>query len=261
MAAATLGIVAALTEMKMGKFKSKVNNHGEIEFEGGAGVNGTRKAHPVRIRIDELVQIDTNGNDLASCTEATNPTKPGMGWMKNKARKAAMKKRLRKFRGFANQTFVVGARKLKAAMRNGGGMKAAMQRFSASLPDAMGKMVIKLVMPEEAGEVDIGGEKQKLKIGDTKFNIEMSEWNWCDNSAFIDVYVVVSSKKHPMKRHPRGKTVPATYNLGDNMTLSFSGKVGHVNRYLYSLGVYPDFSLIIGTKMATFTYNLPNVLC
>ena len=38
-AAAMLGIVAALTEMKMGKFKSKVNNHGEIEFEGGPGVN------------------------------------------------------------------------------------------------------------------------------------------------------------------------------------------------------------------------------
>ena len=196
------------------------------------------------------MQVDSNGNDLASCTEATNTKKPGMGWMKNKARKAAIKKHLRKFRGFANQTFVVGARKLKAAMRNGGGMKAATQMFSASLSDAMGTLVIKLVMPEEAGEVDIGGEKQKLKIGDTKFDIEMSEWNWCDNSAFIDVYIVVSSKKHPKKRHPRGKTVPVTFNLGDNMTLSFSGKVSHENWYFYNLDAHPDFSLVFVNMIA-----------
>ena len=123
-------------------------------------------------------------------------------------------------------------------------MKAEKQKFSASLGDGIGKMTIDLALPEEDGDIDIAGEKQRLKKGDMKFNIEMSEWNWCDNAAFLDVYMKVQGKNKPKKRFDRSSTLPASYDMGDNKTVSFSGKVRSHDRNTTSLR-----RLVLRTRM------------
>ena len=233
-------LVTAKREMKMGNSLVEIGNTGEMEFRrraGGMG-NASEDEHPVKIKMDELVQVDKDGNALTDCTEATNATKPGMSWINNAARKAAMKGNMKKFRGFANLGFYFDAKRSRASMPRGGAMKAEMQKFTAPLPDGIGKMAIELALPEADGDLDIGGEKQKLKKGDMKFNIEMSEWTWCDNAAFLDVYMKLASKKKPTKRHARSKSLPASFDLGDNKTVSFSGKVCPAERLTTSALFY-----------------------
>ncbi|MEG7522670.1 MAG: hypothetical protein M3H12_06165, partial [Chromatiales bacterium] len=105
-------------------------------------------------------------------------------------------------------------------------------RFHANLGAQVGKLAIDLALPEADGEIDIDGEKQKLKKGDMKFNIALEDWEWCGvegedgAAAFLDVYVQVNSTQRPKMRRARSASAPASFDLGDNATMSFSGKVG-----------------------------------
>ena len=223
-------LVAAKSEMKMGNSSVKISDSGEMEFRRSPTgmANANDDTHPVKIKMDEIVQVDKDGKELVDCTEGS-ASKPGMGWIKNTLKKTAIKDKMKKFRGFANQTFNFDAKKSQASMPRGGAMKAAMQKFKTALADGIGEMAIELALPEGDGEIDIDGEKQKLKKGDMKFNIEMSEWTWCDNAAFLDVYMKLASKNKPTKRQARSKSLPVSYDLGGNKTVSFSGKVCSVN--------------------------------
>ena len=223
-------LVVAKSEMKMGKSLVKISDSGEMEFRRGGVGNASEDAHPIKIKMDEIMQVDNNGTELTDCAEASNSSKPGMGWINNVLKKTAMKIKMRRFRDFAKQNFNFEAKRSKVAMRHAmKSVKAAVQKFQTSLPDGIGKITIDLALPEEDGDIDIDGEKQKLKIGDMKFNIEMSEWTWCDNAAFLDVYMKLASKKKPTKRQARSKSLPVSYDLGGNKTVSFSGKVGSLN--------------------------------
>ena len=238
-----VALAAGAREMSMGKSKVKIGDSGEMEFKRTMA-NGSVDAHPVKIKMDELVQVDANGNALTDCQEPTDTTKPGMSWMNNPAKKAAMKGEMKAFRDFNNQQFAFESKLTDQAMKHGGSMKAEKQKFSASLGDGIGKMTIDLALPEEDGDIDIAGEKQRLKKGDMKFNIEMSEWNWCDNAAFLDVYMKVQGKNKPKKRFDRSSTLPASYDMGDNKTVSFSGKVRSHDRNTTSLR-----RLVLRTRM------------
>ena len=73
-----------------------------------------------------------------------------------------------------------------------------------------------------------------------EFNKELSEWNWCGTAgqsgaaAFLDVYIEVTSKQQPTMDSDRSATAPASFQLGDGMKMSFSGKVrDHNNNPFY----------------------------
>jgi hypothetical protein len=217
----TIAIVAASREMKMGRSKLNIDEYGAIAFHRQVG-NDSDNAYSLKILLDQLMQVDNDGNTLTDCEEPTNSSKPGMGWVKHQ-RKAAMKEKMKSFKGFGSQKVRFENKKLRQKMAHGS-MKADKQTFRRLLGDGMGEMAIVVSLPEEDGYIDIDGEKQRLKKGDMKFNIEMSEWNWCDNAAFLDVYVKVSGKHAPRKRFGRSNTRPASYYMGDNATVSFSGK-------------------------------------
>ena len=137
-----------------------------------------------------------------------------------------------RFSNFARANFTVERKRVHQAMKHGRrGLKALQKRFHANLGEGVGKMAIDMSLPEDDGEIEIDGEKQKLKKGDLKFNIELSEWSWCgeegDNGtgAFLDVYVEINSTRRPTMRRQRTASAPASFDLGDNTTMSFSGKV------------------------------------
>ena len=218
-----LALVAANHELNMGMTTVHIGDSGEMEFV--RQMNGGEEAHPVKISMDEIVQVDKDGNALTECAEPTDLTQSGTDWTKSTA-KTSMMTNMKTFHDFGNQNFDFGEEKHSSSMPHGGDMKASTQRFSASLPDGIGKMAIDMALPEEDGEVDVGGEKHRLRKGDMKFNIEMSEWMWCDNAAFVDVYIKVSGRHAAEQKHARDSSVPAAYDLGDNVTMSFSGKVG-----------------------------------
>ena len=218
-----LALVAANHEMKMGETTVHIGDSGEMEFV--RQMNGSVEPHPVKISMNEIVQVDIDGNALTECTEPTDPTQSATDWTKDAA-KTTMMTNMQKFHDFESQQFAFDAEEHSTSMPHGGDMKASMQKFTASLPDGIGNMAIDMALPEEDGEIDVGGEKQRLRKGDMKFNIEMSGWLWCDNAAFLDVYIKVEGKHAAEQKHARNSTAPAAYDLGDNVTMSFSGKVG-----------------------------------
>ena len=224
LACAMFAFVAAKKEMKAGASEVDVADDGEMTFKHKKG-NASDNAHPLKIRLDELSQMDINGKELADCNESDNSTQPGMGWMKHGGtKKAQMKGMMKKFRKFQNQKFSFEAMKKNHQMRHGS-MKGQMLKFKTALSEGIGKVTLELVAPDAAGDITLGEEKQKLKKGDMKFNMELSEWNWCENAAFLDVYMKVVGKQKPKKRTDRNKVRPSTYYVGDNVTVSFSGKV------------------------------------
>ena len=226
LACAMFTFVAAKKEMKAGASKVDIDDYGEMTFKRAKG-NDSKDAFPLKIKLDELSQIDINGKELTNCSDADNSTLPGMGWMKHGgSKKTQMKGMMRKFRKFANQKFTFGPGKDNERMPHGSASwKAKMLRFNTALSEGIGNVALELSLPEADGDIDIGGEKQKLKKGDMKFNMELSDWSWCDNAAFIDVYMKVVGKQKPKKRASRSKVRPTTYYVGDNVTVSFSGKV------------------------------------
>ena len=216
--------VAAKKEMTAGASEVDIADDGEMTFKHKKG-NASDDAFPLKIRLDELSQMDFNGKELTNCSESDNTTQPGMGWMKHGGpKKAQMKGMMRKFRKFQNQKFSFEKMKINHPMRHGS-MRAKLLRFNTALSEDLGTVTLELVAPDTAGDISIGEEKQKLKKGDMKFNMELSKWNWCENAAFLDVYMKVVGKQKPKKRTSRSKVRPSTYYVGDNVTVSFSGKV------------------------------------
>ena len=141
----------------------------------------------------------------------------------------------KRFSDFNNTEFNIGQKKQNVKLSHSRSLKALVKRFHANLGAEVGNLAIDMALPENDGEIDIDGEKQKLKKGDLKFNIELTEWNWCGDegedgaAAFLDVYIEVNSTHRPKMRRGRSASAPASFDLGDNMTMSFSGKVRVVN--------------------------------
>ena len=141
----------------------------------------------------------------------------------------------KRFSDFNNTEFTIGQKKQNVKLSHSRSLKALVKRFHANLGAEVGNLAIDMALPENDGEIDIDGEKQKLKKGDLKFNIELTEWNWCGDegedgaAAFLDVYIEVNSTHRPKMRRGRSASAPASFDLGDNTTMSFSGKVCVVN--------------------------------
>ena len=137
----------------------------------------------------------------------------------------------KRFSNFNHTQFNIGQKKRNVRLSHSRSLKALVKRFHANLGAEVGNLAIDMALPENDGEIDIDGEKQKLKKGDLKFNIELTEWNWCGDegedgaAAFLDVYIEVNSTQRPKMRRGRSASAPASFNLGDNTTMSFSGKV------------------------------------
>ena len=146
----------------------------------------------------------------------------------------------RRFSNFNQTKFTVEKKKDQVKLKHSRTLKAVVKRFHASLGEGVGKMAIDMALPENDGEIEIDGEKQKLRRGDLKFNIELSEWSWCGEkgddgaAAFLDVYVEINSTRRPTMRRQRTASAPASFDLGDNTTMSFSGKV-RVDDFLFLL--------------------------
>ena len=69
-------------------------------------------------------------------------------------------------------------------------------------------------------------------MGDMKFNMELSKWKWCgaagaaNAAAFLDLYMKVTSKvAATLKGSASDTAAPVAFDLGDNITMSFSKKV------------------------------------
>ena len=225
---------------------------------------------PVNIRMAQMVQLDKDFKEVTNCTVPSRRRrsmsgqegKPGQGDMPGKGEitghgdmpggdgnstfdpsKGGIAHRARtwagengmgkgkRFSDFDKQEFEVGKKQEGVKLRHST-LKAATRRFSANLGAHVGQLAIDLAMPEADGEIDIDGEKQKLKKGDMKFNIALDSWQWCGEedaegaAAFLDVYVEVNSTLQPTLKRARSASSPATFDLGDNATMSFSGKVG-----------------------------------
>ena len=210
-----LAVVGADQDMAMDKSRVKiVSDSGEIQFQRQLG-DASTLTDPVKIKMAQVVQVDAAGTEVATCSKL--PSAPQIP--------------MKKFNGFAGKAFNIEGMRNAQALPNAGSMKASMTKFAADLGADVGKMSIDLALAEEAGEVSIAGEKQALKKGDMKFNMELSEWNWCGTAgqsgaaAFLDVYIEVTSKQQPTMDSDRNATAPASFQLGDGMKMSFSGKV------------------------------------
>ena len=137
----------------------------------------------------------------------------------------------KRFSNFNHTKFNIGKKKRNERLSHSRSLRALVKRFYANLGAEVGNMAVDMALPENDGEIDIDGEKQKLKKGDLKFNIELTEWNWCGDegedgaAAFLDVYIEVNSTHRPKMRNGQSASAPASFDLGDNTTMSFSGKV------------------------------------
>ena len=212
-------MTAADMDMKMDTSQVKISAAaGSMEFRRQVG-NTSELSDPVKIKMAEVVQIGADGLEITDCAKNGNPM-------------FSMFNPMKKFADFAGKTFNIDAMREKAAMPNAGSLKASMTKFSADLGADVGKLAIDLALAEEAGEVVIGGETQALEKGDMKFNIELTEWKWCGAedatgaAKFLDVYMEVKGKLTPTMKQARSAAEPASFDIGDNMTISFSGKVG-----------------------------------
>ena len=219
-------------DMAMDKSQVKIlSDSGEMQFRRQLA-DGSTLTDPVKIKMAEVVQVQADGSEVTTCSKmSTAPQIPKT-----------------KFDSFAGKAFNIESTRSSQTLPNAGTMKASMTKFEANLGDDVGKISIDLALAEQAGVVTVAEEKQILKKGDMKFNLELSEWNWCGESGasgaaeFLDVYIEVKGKKTPSLKRDRSATVPASFDLGDNMTMSFSGKVGTVGRHLccfdYHWGVF-----------------------
>ena len=235
---AVVTLVVADEDMEMGDSDVKIAaQSGIMEFRRSRQDMAHRS---VRIMMERVVQIDKDGNEVMDCSAS----EPAVVPHDTRRKRAAMatkeegrkhpitgKSKGKRFSNFGRTNFTVGAKKERASMKNAGSLRASMVRFHADLGSDVGKMAIDVALPEEDGEVDIGGEKQKLKRGDMKFNIEMTDWSWCKEegeqgaAAFLDVYVNVNGSHVPTLTNRRSASAPASFDLGDNTTIGFSGKV------------------------------------
>jgi len=264
-----LAVVAALVgaddSLKMGRSEVKIAaRSGTMEFHRQRlNKDGSlTDMKPVNIRMAQMVQLDKDGNEVTNCTvpsrrrRSTSGGMPGQDDMPDHGGKSggdgnstfdpskggvAHRPRTwagedgmgkgKRFSDFDKQEFAMGE-KHEGVKLGHSTVKAATTRFTANLGAQVGQLAIDLAMPEADGEIDIDGEKQKLKKGDMKFNIALDDWEWCgaENgdgaAAFLDVYVEVNSTMQPKMKRARTATSPATFDLGDNATMSFSGKVG-----------------------------------
>jgi len=259
-----LAVVAALVSadesMKMGRSEVKIAaRSGTMEFrsqrkkQDGSLID----KEPVNIRMAQMVQLDKDFKEVTSCTTTSrrrramkSPGKgdkpgdmpgsdgnsthdPTNGGMSDRARSwkgADGTGKGKRFSNFDNKDFQLEKKKDNMKLSHSS-VKAVTTRFEADLGEHVGKLAIDLALPEAEGEIDINGEKQKLKKGDMKFNIALNDWEWCgvegENgaAAFLDVYVEVNSTQRPKMKRARSASVPASFDLGDNTTMSFSGKV------------------------------------
>ena len=263
-----LAVVAALVgaddSLKMGRSEVKIAAlSGTMEFHRQRlHKNGTVTAmKPVNIRMAQMVQLDKDLNEVTNCTVSSRrrrslPGQPGQGDVSghggmpggdgnstfdpskggnaHRPRTWAGENGMgkgKRFSDFDKQEFHM-EKKQEGVKLGHSTLKAATKRFRANLGAQVGQLAIDLAMPEADGEIDIDGEKQKLKKGDMKFNIALDSWAWCGEedaegaAAFLDVYVEVNSTRQPSLKRARTASSPATFDLGDNATMSFSGKVG-----------------------------------
>lgn len=205
-------------DMAMDKSRVKIlSDSGEMQFQRQVG-DGSTLTDPVKIKMAQVVQVGADGTEVATCSKIP----------------AAPQNPSKTFAGFAGKAFNIDAMRSSQALPNAGSMKASMTKFTADLGADVGKMSIDLALAEEDGEVSIAGEKQTLKKGDMKFNMELTEWNWCGEdgaagaAAFLDVYIAVTAKQQPTMDKALSATAPASFELGDGMKMSFSGKVRHI---------------------------------
>ena len=202
------GAVATAVDQAMTMGMSKVKilaKAGEIQFQR---MLGNAFTDPVKIVMEKVVQMTKAGEEVTTCSSVFNPMKM--------------------FKDFAGKMFTVAAKKAGQSIPNANNIKGSMIGFVANLKEEVGTLNISAVLAEQAGEVLIAGEKQPLKVGDMKFNMELSKWKWCgtagDAAAFLDVYMKVTSKM-ATPLNSSDSAAPVAFELGDNMTMSFSKKV------------------------------------
>ena len=255
-------LVAADVEpdLKVGRSEVRVAaRSGMMEFrrERRNKANETVQTRPVQIRMAQMVQLDKDGNEVTNCTAPEKPVTrrrrssgqgAGKGGMRehegpDNGRRVGFTRPHRpwvgrngtgpgkRFSDFNNTEFTIGQKKQNVKLSHSRSLKALVRRFHANLGAEVGNLAIDMALPENDGEIDIDGEKQKLKKGDLKFNIELTEWIWCGDegedgaAAFLDVYIEVNSTQRPKMKRGRSASAPASFDLGDSTTMSFSGKV------------------------------------
>ena len=215
---------AADQDMAVGMSKLKIlAKAGEIQFQRMLG-DASTLTDPVKIVMEKVVQIAKDGTEVAAsiCSDAGSSFPFGSSTLNP----------MNMFKKFTDKMFTVVAKKAGQYIPNADNLKGSMISFAANLGDDVGTLNISAVLAEQAGEVLIAGEKQPLKMGDMKFNMELSKWKWCgaagaDNAAaFLDLYMKVTSKAAAtLKGSANDSAAPVAYDLGDNITMSFSKKV------------------------------------
>jgi len=222
LAALLLAAATANQDMTMGMSKVKIlAKSGEIQFQRMLG-NTSMLTDPVKIVMEKVVQMTAAGQEVATST-CSGTSLPFGGSTLNP---------MNMFKTFADKTFTIAAKQAGQYIPNANNIKGSMISFSANLGDAVGTLSISATLAEQAGEVLIAGEKQPLKMGDMKFNMELSKWKWCgaagaaNAAAFLDLYMKVTSKvAATLKGSASDTAAPVAFDLGDNITMSFSKKV------------------------------------
>ena len=211
---------AAYQDMAVGMSKVKIlAKASEIQFQRMLG-DASKLTDPVKIVMQKVVQIAKDGTEVAASICSSFP----FG--------SSMLNPMNMFKKFADKMFNVVAKKAGQYIPNANNIKGSMIDFSANLGDDVGTLNISAVLAEQAGEVLIAGEKQPLKVGDMKFNMQLSKWKWCGTAgdvnaaAYLDLYMNVTSKMAAtLKGSANDTAAPVAYDLGNNMTMSFSKKV------------------------------------
>ena len=221
-AALLLAVASAVDQdMMVGMSKVKIfATAGEIQFQRMFD-NASTLTDPVKIVMEKVIQMTKDGTEVAASICSSSPFTFGGSTLNP----------MKMFTNFAGRMFTIAAKQADQYISNANQIKGSMIRFAANLGGDVGTLSMSAVLAEQAGEVLIAGEKQPLKVGDMKFNMQLSKWKWCGTAgdvnaaAYLDLYMNVTSKMAAtLKGSASDTAAPVAYDLGDNMTMSFSKK-------------------------------------
>lgn len=198
----------------------------------GVHVQGLGKSGKLRIGRKQSLENDSNAMtiDFDSIQEVDGRGAPVSG----------QGPRRHRFNTFANQEFnITGPTNVTVY-----GLQATRIAFESVLSTG-GELALQVFIFREEGNVTIDDEVTPVKPGTVKFNILLSNWTFCGESGgvncrgaigrYIDVTLRILGRKPPKRRTqpprpppgrgPKNHNREREFEMGGNVTISFSKKV------------------------------------
>lgn len=185
----------------------------------------------ITVTMDALREVDANGNAVGTSGSVKHSLNT-----------------------FASQSFTIND---KEAARVGT-VRATKIAFSSPVSTA-GSIKVDTFVIEERGKVGPPGETWGVDVGDLKWNIELSNWNWCGCSkgssteigAFIDVDISVKGLGNMAFRPGSNKSI----DMGSGLSMELSDQVMVDGNWTSMPDGYPK--VVMQGSSTVFTFRFP----